>query len=35
MKSWRYRELDASHSPHVTTPDTLFALLQKIVAERP
>jgi pimeloyl-ACP methyl ester carboxylesterase len=30
---WRYYELDASHSPHVTTPETLMALLQKIVAE--
>jgi len=32
---WRYYEIDASHSPHVTTPDTLLPLLQKIVAERP
>ena len=31
---WRYYEIDASHSPHVTTPETLMALLQKIVAER-
>jgi pimeloyl-ACP methyl ester carboxylesterase len=31
---WRYYEIDASHSPHVTAPETLMALLQKIVAER-
>jgi len=30
---WRYYKIDASHSPHVTTPDTLLALLEKIVAE--
>jgi pimeloyl-ACP methyl ester carboxylesterase len=31
---WRYYGIDASHSPHVTTPDTLMPLLQKIVSER-
>jgi len=31
---WRYYEIDASHSPHVTAPDALAALLQAIVAER-
>jgi pimeloyl-ACP methyl ester carboxylesterase len=31
---WHYYEIDASHSPHVTAPETLMALLQKIVAER-
>jgi pimeloyl-ACP methyl ester carboxylesterase len=31
---WRYHEIDASHSPHVTAPETLMALLQEIVAER-
>jgi pimeloyl-ACP methyl ester carboxylesterase len=30
---WRYHEIDASHSPHVTAPDTLMALLERIVAE--
>jgi len=30
---WRYYEMDASHSPQVTAPDALFALLQKIVKE--
>jgi pimeloyl-ACP methyl ester carboxylesterase len=30
---WRYYDIDASHSPQVTAPDALFALLQKIVAE--
>jgi pimeloyl-ACP methyl ester carboxylesterase len=31
---WRYYEIDASRSPHVTAPETLAALLQKIVAEQ-
>jgi len=31
---WRYYEIDASHSAHVTAPEALAALLQKIVAER-
>jgi pimeloyl-ACP methyl ester carboxylesterase len=31
--TWRYYELDASHSPHVTTPGTLMALLQRIISE--
>jgi pimeloyl-ACP methyl ester carboxylesterase len=30
---WRYHEIDASHSPHVTAPDALMALLQQIVSE--
>jgi len=30
---WRYYEIDASHSPQVTAPQALFALLQKIVKE--
>ena len=30
--AWRYYEIDASHSPNVTAPDALMALLQKIVA---
>ena len=29
---WRYFEIDASHSPHVTAPETLMALLGEIVA---
>jgi pimeloyl-ACP methyl ester carboxylesterase len=29
---WRYYEIDASHSPNVTAPEALTALLQKIVA---
>ena len=32
--AWRYHEIDASHSPNVTAPEVLMALLQKIVAER-
>jgi pimeloyl-ACP methyl ester carboxylesterase len=31
---WRYFELDASHSPHVTAPEALAALLQTIVSGR-
>ena len=31
---WRYYEIDASHSAHVTAPEALAALLQKIGAER-
>ncbi len=27
---WRYYEMDASHSPHVTAPEALMSLLQKI-----
>jgi pimeloyl-ACP methyl ester carboxylesterase len=30
---WRYFEIDASHSPNVTAPDALMALLEKIVEE--
>ena len=29
---WRYHEIDASHSPNVTAPQVLMALLDKIVA---
>jgi pimeloyl-ACP methyl ester carboxylesterase len=28
--AWNYHEIDASHSPNVTAPDALMALLQKI-----
>jgi hypothetical protein len=31
---WRYFEIDASHSPHVTAPEPLAALLQTIAAGR-
>ncbi|MGY3488598.1 pimeloyl-ACP methyl ester carboxylesterase [Bradyrhizobium sp. USDA 4011] len=30
--TWRYFEIDASHSPNVTAPEALMALLQEIVA---
>ena len=30
--AWRYFEMDASHSPNVTAPDALMAVLEKIVA---
>jgi len=29
---WRYHEIDASHSPNVTAPQALMALLEKIAA---
>jgi hypothetical protein len=30
---WRYHEIDASHSPHVTAPDALMTLLDQIASE--
>jgi pimeloyl-ACP methyl ester carboxylesterase len=33
-QGWNYHEIDASHSPNVTAPETLMALLQEIIAER-
>jgi pimeloyl-ACP methyl ester carboxylesterase len=30
--AWRYFEIDASHSPNVTAPEALLALLEKIAA---
>lgn len=30
---WRYHELDASHNPHITMPETLAGLLDRIVRE--
>ena len=30
--AWSYYEIDASHSPNVTAPEALMALLQKIIA---
>ena len=32
--AWRYFEIDASHSPNVTAPEALMALLQKIAGNR-
>jgi pimeloyl-ACP methyl ester carboxylesterase len=32
---WRYHEIDASHSPNVTAPEALMALLQQIAVVRP
>ena len=31
--AWRYHEIDASHSPNVTAPEALMAMLEKIAAE--
>jgi pimeloyl-ACP methyl ester carboxylesterase len=33
--AWRYYEIDASHSPNVTAPEALMALLLEIAAEPP
>jgi hypothetical protein len=30
---WRYHEIDASHSPHVTAPEALMTVLEKIVVD--
>jgi len=32
QEHWDYHELDCSHSPHITAPDALMALLDSIVA---
>ena len=32
-RGWRYREIDTSHSPHITAPETLAALLQTIAVQ--
>ena len=32
--AWSYDEIDASHSPNVTAPEALMALLEKLAAER-
>jgi pimeloyl-ACP methyl ester carboxylesterase len=34
-RGWRYYELDASHNPHITMPQTLMDLLQKIAPTPP
>ena len=31
-KGWRYFEIDSSHNPHITAPQALLALLEKIAA---
>ena len=31
-EGWRTYEIDASHNPHITAPQALLALLEKIVA---
>jgi pimeloyl-ACP methyl ester carboxylesterase len=33
--AWRYFEIDASHSPNVTAPAALMALLEKVTAGQP
>jgi pimeloyl-ACP methyl ester carboxylesterase len=34
QERWDYREIDASHSPHVTAPQALAALLDSIIAKK-
>jgi hypothetical protein len=31
---WRYYEMDASHSPHITAPENLAALLDTMISQR-
>jgi hypothetical protein len=31
-EKWDYRELDASHSAHITAPEALMALLNSVVS---
>jgi pimeloyl-ACP methyl ester carboxylesterase len=35
QEHWDYREIDSSHSPHVTAPDALAALLGSVLAKKP
>jgi pimeloyl-ACP methyl ester carboxylesterase len=35
QEHWDYREIDASHSPHVTAPEALAALLGSVLAKKP
>ena len=35
QERWDYREIDASHSPHVTAPEVLAALLSSVMAKKP
>jgi hypothetical protein len=30
---WQYLEIDASHNPHITTPDALAVMLDGIAAQ--
>ena len=34
-KGWRYYEIDASHSPHITAPESLATLLDNLAARPP
>jgi pimeloyl-ACP methyl ester carboxylesterase len=33
-RGWRYEELDASHNPHITMPETLMTLLERLSGVR-
>jgi hypothetical protein len=30
--AWQYREMDASHNPHITAPDALTSILNELNA---
>jgi len=32
-QGWGYHEIDASHSPHVTAPEALMSLLERVVSQ--
>jgi hypothetical protein len=34
LPGWRYLEIDASHSPHVTAPEALAAVMERIASGR-
>jgi hypothetical protein len=31
--AWRYEELDSTHNAHITAPDALTALLDRLIRE--
>ncbi|MEA2814868.1 MAG: hypothetical protein QOI93_2565, partial [Rhodospirillaceae bacterium] len=31
---WKYYEIDASHNPHITSPQDLMALLTRIMTDK-
>jgi hypothetical protein len=33
-EGWTYREIDASHNPHITVPDVLAAMLDQLASGR-
>jgi hypothetical protein len=33
-EGWTYREIDASHNPHITVPDVLAGMLDQLASAR-